>query len=80
MGDAPPITGFSPLYLFRQLHSVQTGARGGPSAADSARDARHDRTGFLTRSRSPASLEDRSNEVLRSPWSETSSWAWYLIR
>ena len=32
MGDAPPITGFSPLYLFRQLHSVQTGARGGPSA------------------------------------------------
>ncbi len=33
LGDAPSISGLSPLYLFRQLHSVQTGARGGASAA-----------------------------------------------
>lgn len=32
LGETPPITGLSPLYVFRQLHSVQTGARGGPSA------------------------------------------------
>ena len=32
LGETPPIAGFSPLYVYRQLHSVQTGARGGPSA------------------------------------------------
>ena len=32
LGETPPIAGFSPLYVYRQLHGVQTGARGGPSA------------------------------------------------
>jgi cytochrome c553 len=33
MVDTPPIAGFSPLYIFRQLHGLQSGARGGPSSA-----------------------------------------------
>lgn len=33
LADAPSIAGMSPLYTFRQLHSLQTGARGGTSAA-----------------------------------------------
>lgn len=33
MVDTPPIAGYSPLYIFRQLHGLQSGARGGPSSA-----------------------------------------------
>jgi cytochrome c553 len=33
MGDAPRIAGSSPLYIVRQLHDFQSGARGGNSAA-----------------------------------------------
>jgi cytochrome c553 len=33
LADVPSIVGSSPLYAFRQLHSFQTGARGGPSSA-----------------------------------------------
>ncbi len=33
LADAPSIAGMSPLYTYRQLHSLQTGARGGASAA-----------------------------------------------
>lgn len=32
IGEVPRIAGISPLYAFRQLHGMKTGARGGPSA------------------------------------------------